>query len=217
MKPQIILLIVLISFYSTSVLAQYEWELRQDKDEIFIYTRSLPDKKYLEFKASTEVEASLHSLMALIKSVDQMSTWMGNFKENELLDSKGFWHQVSYHEVYVPIIYNRDLVLELEMRQEKAANAIRIDMRCLPDYLPEKKKKARIQEMHGYWLCTPIDNGKIRIEYSMYVDPGSTIPGWLYNMRIKKDPYNTLTRIKKKVREAQFKEAYYAELEAESN
>ena len=196
--------------------AQTEWEERLNEDGIEIYTRSLPEKKYLEFKASTTVEASMHSLLALIKSVDDMSTWMKNFEINEFLQSDNFWHQVSYHEVYIPLLQNRDIILELKLTKDASTNALRVDMKGLPEYLPEKKKKTRIQEMHGYWLCTPLEEGKIKVEYSMYVDPGKSIPSWLYNMRIKKDPYNTLKSIQSMVKKESFREAHYTQLSEES-
>jgi len=197
--------------------AQTPWELREDKEGIQIYTRELPNKKYLEFKATTEIEASMHSLIALLKSVDQMSDWMKNFEQNKLLASKDFWHQVSYHEVYIPILQNRDVVLELKVSKNASNGEVRIDMLGLPSYLPYQKKKTRIQEMKGYWVCVPLDEQRIRIEYGMYVDPGSSIPSWLYNMRIKKDPFTTLKNIQAIVKESAFKDAYYTELVEQDN
>lgn len=194
------------------VFAQTEWEERLNEDGIVIYTRKVPNKKYLEFKASTTVEASMHSLMALIKSVDDMSSWMKNFEINESLSSDSFWHQISYHEVYIPILQNRDVILELNINKNISTKSLRIEMKCLPGYLPEVDKKTRIQEMYGYWLCTPLENGQIKIEYSMYVDPGKSIPSWLYNLRIKKDPFNTLSNIRTIIQTKPFSEAYFPEL-----
>lgn len=196
-------------------MGQTEWELRQDKDDILIYTRELPGKSYLEFKASTTVKGSMHSMMSLLKSVDDMNSWMKNFEVNELLASNDFWHQVSYHEVYVPILYNRDVILELNIKQDTIENALRIDLKGLPEYIPEKRKKSRIQEIHGYWILKPISSGEIYVEYSMYLDPGS-IPSWVYNMRIKKDPYTTLMNIRSKVKEEGPSQAYYPEITLEN-
>lgn len=208
------LLALLIPFCS---FGQTPWELKEDKEGIRIYTRTLPNKKYLEFKATTEVDASMHSLIALLKSVDDMSSWMKNFEQNKLLASNDFWHQISYHEVYIPILQNRDVILELKVNKNPTNGSVRIDMLGLPTYLPEESKKTRIQEMKGYWVCQPLGNDRISIEYGMYVDPGSSIPSWLYNMRIKKDPFTTLKNIQAIVKESAFKDAFYAELVDEQN
>lgn len=205
-------LLIFCFFSSFIVQAQSDWELKSKEDNIEIYTRQLPNKRFLEFKASTIIEGSMHGIMSLIKDVNNMNDWMQNFKVNELLESENFWHQVSYHEVHIPIVQNRDVILELKLAKNNTDNSLRIDMKSLPEFIPEKRKRTRIQELYGYWVCKPVGNGKIRVEYSMYVDPGKSIPSWLYNMRIKKDPYTTLTNIRNLVKEEKLREAYFAEL-----
>lgn len=206
-------LLIFCFFSSFLIQAQSEWELKSDEDGIEIYTRHLPNKKFLEFKASTTVEGSMHGIMSLIKDVNNMNDWMQNFRVNELLETNNFWHQVSYHEVHIPVLQNRDLVLELKLAKNDQDNSLRIDMQSLPEFIPEKRKRTRIQELYGYWLCKSLGNGKIRVEYSMYVDPGKSIPSWLYNMRIKKDPYTTLNSIRNLVKEEKMRQAYFSELE----
>jgi hypothetical protein len=212
MQRTVLLGTLFFALSSYALKAQTDWEERLNKDSIKVYTRNLPNKKFLEVKASTTITASLHSLIALIKSVDDMSSWMVNFTANELLETKGFWQQISYHEVHVPILQNRDVILEVSVKENQQDNSLLIDMHALPDYLPETKNKSRIKELKGSWYCQAQGNGRIYVEYSLYLDPGKNIPSWLYNSRIKNDPYNTLRNIKEMVKKEDFKQARYVEL-----
>jgi uncharacterized membrane protein len=208
-----IYLMVLLLALPITINAQSAWELKVDEEGIQVYTRTLPDKKYLEVKATTTVKSSLHSLIALLKSVDQMGEWMKNFESNELLASENFWHQISYHEVYVPILQNRDVILDVKVIQNRTDQYVQIEMKSLPSYVPEKQKRTRIQEMHGTWWIKPMGNNELSVTYSMYVDPGKSIPAWLYNMRVKRDPFNTLKNVKEMVQKTSFAQAYYPELQ----
>jgi len=206
-------LIVLCLALPGTAIAQSEWELKVDDEGIQVYTRALPDKKFLEVKATTTVKSTVHSLIALLKSVDQMGEWMKNFESNELLESENFWHQVSYHEVYVPILQNRDVILDVKVIQNPQDRSVHIQMEALPNYIPEKEKRTRIKEMHGAWWIRPNGDNQLSVTYSMYVDPGQSIPAWLYNMRVKKDPFNTLKNVKEMIQKTSFAQAYYPELQ----
>ena len=66
---------------------------------------------------------------------------MKKFEVNELLESDNFWHQISYHEVYIPILQNRGVILELKITKDLNTEALRVNMSSLPEYLPEQNKK----------------------------------------------------------------------------
>ena len=201
------------SFFNLQ-FAQEVWELEAEQDGITVFTRDVPNKKYKEFKATTVVDASMHSLLALFKSVEKMPEWLSNCADSELLQSQDFWHQISYLELDVPVLRNRDMILEMNIVQDTVLNAMRIDMQSRPDLHPEMKRKIRIHDISGYWICKPLDNGKMYIEYSMYVDPSGIIPAWLYNKKIKNDPIETLSNLKNALDNQHFQSAYFHELQA---
>lgn len=191
---------------------QSDWDLATDEDGIQVYTRPVEGSNYREFKAIMEVDASKHALLAVFKSVDEMSTWLPKCQNIELLEKDNFWHQVIYNEIHVPILQNRDMVLEMNITHDDLTSAIRIDMANLPDLIPEKRKKTRIREARGYWLCQPTANGRLRIEYSLFLDPGRGIPSWLYNRRLKSDPFETLAKLREVVQDSEYAGAFFTEV-----
>jgi len=204
-----------LAFFLCSFLVDLQgqdWEKELEKDGIIVLTRDVPGKAYKEFKASTTVRASLHSLLALFKSVDKMPEWLTQCEKSELISSDNFWHQLSYHEVKVPLFRNRDMVLEMNISQDTVLNTLRIDMKGKPSTFPEQARKIRVQEIRGYWLCKPMADGTMYIEYSMYLDPAGIIPAWLYNKRIKNDPYETLDNLRQRVKEKDYQLAFYKEV-----
>lgn len=189
-----------------------EWERELEQDGISVYTRNVQGKAYKEFKATTIVNTSLHSLLALFKSVDQMPEWLTQCEETKLISSEHFWHQLSYHEVKVPVLRNRDMVLEMNISQDTIMNTLRIDIQGKPSLYPKQSRKIRVEDIHGYWLCKPLEDGSMYIEYSMYLDPAGIIPPWLYNKRIKNDPYETLLNLQQRVKRKELKLAFYPQV-----
>lgn len=204
--------VILLGFFVFNQAVGQEWELELEKEGISVYTRNVPDKKYKEFKASATIDASVHSLLAVLKNVEDMPEWLKQCEEAKLLLADDFWHQLSYHEIKVPVFKNRDMILEMTMEEDPNLGAIRINMNSRPDYIAEQKRKIRVQEVEGYWICKPLPSGKTYVEYGMYLDPAGIIPAWLYNMRIKNDPFNTLNNLRETVKKSDYSQAFYQEL-----
>ena len=141
-----------------------------------------------------------------------MPDWLSQCEQSALVSSESFWHQITYHEVDVPLFRNRDMLLEMSIVQDSLNHTFRIDMIGRPELMPENDRKIRIKEVQGYWICKDLGDGRLSIEYSMYLDPAGIIPSWLYNKRIKNDPYHTLLALRQTIQDGNFKQAYYHEV-----
>lgn len=199
------------SIFMGSITGQ-SWEKVLDQEGIQVYTTDVEHSKYQRFKATTIVDASIHQLVALFKEVDEMSSWLSQCKTAKLIRSNDFWHQVTYHEVNVPVFRNRDMILDMQISQDSLNQTLRINIEGKPAYLPEEKRIIRVHEVNGYWSAQRMDDGRLFIEYSMFIDPAGYVPAWLYNQRIKNDPFETLLNMRSSLSESVFKEAFYSEV-----
>lgn len=77
-----------IMIFLSSLLVQSDgWKLEKDKDGIQVYTRLTEGRKIKEFRAVTRVNASLTSVVALVRDADAAKDWY-NHVESGTLQSK---------------------------------------------------------------------------------------------------------------------------------
>ena len=62
------------------------------------------------------------------------------------------------------------------------------------------KDIVRIQESYSKWVITPLQNGQVKIEYELRVDPGGKVPVWLINMFATKGPFETFKKLREQVK-----------------
>lgn len=104
-------------------------------------------------------------------------------------------------------VTNRDFIVKISILQDPVSKIITVLAENYPDYLPEKKALVRIRNSSGKWLIEPLPNGRVRVEYQLYVDPGGVVPASLVNMFLGKGPLESFKSLKKRVAMKQYANA----------
>ena len=96
MKRNLILLVLLVT---SKTFAQQEWKLKKSVDDIKIYTRSTAGSELKEYKAITEVDADLetvlHELLTAPKYNDMCESGVSYYLKSEGADKHLFYAQKS--------------------------------------------------------------------------------------------------------------------------
>jgi START domain-containing protein len=183
-------------FFSTNTFTQNSnWELKKDKNDIIIYTRSVEGSGYKEFRGEMTVESKLSEVIKIFKNVDRFDEWMADVKKVEFLksDEDNLYY---YIETEVPWpIDNRDMVYHLHFTKENDTD-VKVRVTGITDYVPEKKGIVRIEKVIGFWKLTVLGENSIGISYQLHAEPGGTIPKWLANAKIVDMPFATLRGLK---------------------
>jgi hypothetical protein len=194
-----------VCFVCSRAHAQKDWELRQDKEGIKIYTKNIDDAALKSVKTICTLNTSLSTLTAALIDISNSAEWVYSTKKISLLKKISPSELIYYSELDIPWpASNRDFIIRLEVKQDEKSKAVSVIGYNLPDYLPEVKNVVRIRKSNSKWLITPLQNGQVKIEYVLDVDPGGNIPAWLINMFAAKGPFETF----KKLREVVKKPAY---------
>lgn len=187
----------------------FVWKLRKDKDGITVWTRKVPGSGSLEFRAVTEIQATMPCMLALMEDVKSYTRIFPSVKEARLLGITASRDPVLYQRINVPPpAKDRDTVVRISFEGNGKTGAVTLRMTSLWDYIPERKNIVRVKKVAGYWEFVPdAKRGVVKVTYRLHNDPGGDLPPWLVNVAVVKRPYNVLRKLKRIAREPAYRDA----------
>lgn len=199
---------LVLSSASFHVKGQTQWTLKTDEDGIQLYTKSVPGSSYKSLKTVCTLQTSLSSVAAVLLDVQQTKEWVYGTSTSGMLKQESPSAVYFYAEMGMPWpVTNRDFIVKISILQDPVSKIITVLAENYPDYLPEKKALVRIRNSSGKWLIEPLPNGRVRVEYQLYVDPGGVVPASLVNMFLGKGPLESFKSLKKRVAMKQYANA----------
>jgi len=183
------------------VSAQEEWKLQRDKQGIQVYSAEFPDSKIRAIKVVASYAATPGEIADLVMDVNTATDWVSHLKSTYLVKRVSQNELYYYAEVSLPWpVANRDFVAHLTRYENMQTGTITIDGPAVAGFIPEKKGTVRISNSMGKWVITPLDDGQVRVEYSLHVDPAGSIPSWLVNMFSGETPLQIFENLRKELK-----------------
>ncbi|QHI37626.1 hypothetical protein IMCC3317_30060 [Kordia antarctica] len=189
---------ILSILFSIPLSAQEEWELKKDKNDIQVYTKSISSSKIKAYKALMTVKSSLNKVKDVIIDGDQLHVWNYKAIDSKLLKK----HSESQYLIWMALdlpwpLRNRDVVVSLHIKRI-TKNVLRIDMMSASDQYEEQEDYLRITSCEGYWLLEQ-QGDMVKITHQMHGDPSGNLPNWFVNSTITRAPYYNFLALKEKV------------------
>ena len=195
-----LILIVLAGLMGAVSYAQTDesWELRRDKEDIKVFTRTQEGWPIKGFRAETNIKASTEDLIKTVLNADEFTAWMNDMKKSSILETKPDGTVITYYELSIPWpMQNRDAVGAMLVREEDETTYVEVDI--LTDYLPEYPKLVRMTRSVGFWSFTKSQDGGIDVVYQFIADPEGNVPGWIANLFLVDGPYQTLINLRERL------------------
>lgn len=191
---------------SVSAFAQIQWQLRTQKDGIKVYSSDVPSSKIKAIKVIGDFYATPEQLAAVVMDVNTATDWVYHLKSSTLIKKVSANEIYYYAEVSLPWpAANRDFVAHLTANQNPHSKVVTIDGPAVQGYVPVKKGLVRIDNSIGKWIITPIGPNKVRVEYSIHVDPGGSLPSWLVNMFADEAPVQIFKNLKSELQKPTYR------------
>lgn len=186
---------------NTGLFAQV-WNFNKEKDGIKIYTRIAENSSFKCFKGETVYNTTMEKLNMYIGNVQNLDWWDKNLREIRILSSESE-KVIRYYLIYdVPWpLSDRDLCVEAKITNDPLTGERVVSAKPLIDVVPEKEGIVRIRNYWQKWTLKPIGNNKVQAVLEGFVDPGGSVPAWLYNMVIVDTPLKIMRGIKTLVEE----------------
>ena len=83
--PSVLLVTAILGLTWTDA---YAWETRLDEDGILVQSRLISATKYEEFRAETEIDATVAQAMALLIDISACTQWLFRCKEAALFEKR---------------------------------------------------------------------------------------------------------------------------------
>lgn len=212
-KLSISLFLLLLSpvFLSAQSASDYEWKLKRDKDGIQVYMREQDGSDLKELKFTTEIEASLNAVAAILTDVEGFDNWVYASIESYTIEEISDTEVYYYASLDFPWpLSNRDLVLHSRFWQDKETLAIHSATYSAHDKMEEQEDFIRIIKADLFWTFTPIGDGKVRVDYQLNSDPGGNIPAWMINLAADQGPLQTMIKFKEEIAKEKYQKAKLA-------
>ena len=188
----VLLLFIFFSLTKSSFADSTDWVLQKNENGITVYTRIAEGTHLKEVRVVNVVESSLSALVALLLDAKNYPNWIYACSEASVLKDINKQEQYQYQVTDVPWpVSDRDVASHFKIEQDSTTNIVSVTNTGQPEYIPSKEDRVRVPHFQSNYKFTPLGNGKVKVEFELYVDPGGSVPDWLINANIVTAPYKT--------------------------
>jgi hypothetical protein len=194
-------LLVLWLMLAYHLQAQSDWKFRHEKNGIKVYTRQQQGSDFLWLKSTFETNVTLSQYAAIVLNVENYKNW--NFAQHNasLIRRISESELIYYMEVPAPWpITDRFMVVHLDLKQDPVSKTLTINLKNVPELMPEKKGFVRMKDYSSVLTVTPLSSTRAKIECIIHADPGGIVPAWAVNAAIDETPFKAFTNLKDHVK-----------------
>ncbi|HEY5327082.1 MAG TPA: START domain-containing protein [Mucilaginibacter sp.] len=190
------------------VTGQSNWKLKTEKEGIKIFTSQVTDSKVKAIKVECDFNATTSQFVALVMDVNTSPDWVYHVKSSKLIKQVSPSELYYYSEVSLPWpVADRDFVAHLTVTQNPDTKVVTIDGPAVTGFIPVKEGIVRVNDSKGKWTITPSAGDQIKVEYTIHVDPGGSLPSWMVNMFATDGPLQIFRNIKSQLQKRAYKNA----------
>jgi hypothetical protein len=176
---------------------QKDCELKKEKDDLKVYTCPSPDSKIKILKVELLVEnTSFQELLDFVNDIDNYVNWQYNTIEARVLETQ------ARSKIYRTVVSapwpmsNREMIMEISHEFDSLRQELLIESRHNTYEYPEDEDLIRVPFCIAKWRVVSQKAG-LRIEYTIRIDPGGSVPAWLVNVAMADGPYYSFINLKK--------------------
>lgn len=197
---RILILAPLILVISFSLGDSNNWVLKRHENGIEVYTRDAVGYSIKQIRIIDTVKSSLSGIVAIILDLKNYPSWVYRCGAGKTLTLINNREQYDYELTDVPWPFeNRDVITYSKIDQDSLTKTVTISSEAMPDYLPSVNGTVRIRQFHSLYVLKKLINGSVKVDYTLYADPGGDIPAWLVNATIIIGPYNSTAEMIKRL------------------
>lgn len=198
------------------IFGEKGWELVKEfpEEDVKIFYRTNKNGRVM-FRGITHYRSSLSSFVELIRAVEVHPEFVFRTLEARVLKEVSEAERFAYVLSDAPWPFKkRDSVVHVFFEQNPRTLAVTISASSVSDFIPEDTSKVRVTDIASYWKFVPVKDGRIKIIFQGYGEPGGNIPTWVYRNFCKlllwKMPCETFRDMKKIIKRERFQKARFS-------
>jgi len=193
-----LLFLPLFILFNSSSVDPKGWDLRKNENGIAVYTRYTTNSNIKEIWVIDTVKSSMSAVVALLLDTKNYPRWVYKCKECKTLKSISDREEYDYELTNIPWpFHDREVITDSKISQDSLTKIVTVNSIAAPDFMPDTGAAVRIRQFHSVYKLTKLTKGKIKVDYTLWGNPGGNIPTWLINASIVIGPYNSTVEINK--------------------
>ncbi len=170
------------------------------KGAIVVKNRSIEGTSIKEVWAEGDLAAPALHVQDVLMDIERLTSFMPFMKDAHVIGEPNDDGSLNvYTLIDLPIVGKRDYIQRLSFPQRLERDGqFRAEWSPQPEFTPKIKGVVRITNNRGFWLVTPLDDGKAsHVRYQFTVDPGGAIPAFIANLGNQQGVSDTYAAVKK--------------------
>ncbi len=155
----------------------------------------------LAYKAEGRVDIPLAELAAVLVDVPRQKEWVNRLVESRLIEGDIVARSVVYSRYALPWpAKDRDAVIESVVEEDINQAEIRVRFwNTTSSAVPPRSDCIRVPRSEGEFTLKDTGHGSVLVIYTIRLDPGGWLPGWIVRLFVRDAPVKTLRAFKAQV------------------
>ncbi len=195
-----ILIFIVFFLVNDSLYAQNNWTLQKEKDGIRISSRHAAASPFNDIRVELDLPGNIDQLAAILLDIKKYKDWSYATKVSELIKQLAPGKLIYYTEIEVPWpATNRYFYADFDLKKNPADQSMQVIAVNIPDYGPAPKDLLKVTYSRGVWNITTTSKKTIHVDYTLELNPGGSLPGWVLNLFSTRGPMESFGNIKRKM------------------
>jgi hypothetical protein len=181
------------------------WTLRKNRDGIRVYSRHTEASKFAEIRVQCELLGTLPQLVAALQDIPNLKDWAFNVRTSRLVEQPSETDLTYHSTIHAPWpVDERDAVIRMQFSQD-SSGALLVRGVNQPTRVPLQQGIVRVKESTSFWRVTPVPGTRLRLDYTLRLHPGGTLPAWLVNATLATGPFQTFNRLREAMQSPKYR------------
>jgi hypothetical protein len=175
-----------------------DWEDFATRDGIVASRRFVEGRELPQLRSIAEVAGTPYEILAVLLDFPAYRKWVPDCAEATTLRRLDAWRSIIHTRTDLPWpVLDREAVIEQEVTFVRAPELVKVYFRAIdaPD-VARAPDTVRTSDADGSYTIQALDDGRSRVTYMVYADPGGTLPDWLIKMQSTRNPLGTLASLR---------------------
>lgn len=190
----------------SSLMAQADWELVEQEEDMTVYVRMHEGSKVKEVKVEGRIKCELSELVKALEDVEGQTAWVESTIEASILNKQDAANFIFYQSTDMPYpVKDRDVVLQYSREQDPNTKTVTIEFKNIEGQKDIHEDFVRIPDIYSGYTLKPDGAGHVSLNYILKIDPGGKMPKWVINMAITKGPIDTIRSLFDRIKSGHYK------------
>lgn len=184
-------------------------KLAINKNGVKVWTYQTPDNPAFSYRATTVINTSLTSAVAVILDTKSLTQWVPYVSHVNVIERDPDHSNFILHmELDFPFpLQDRDVLVHGKISQTADGTVMIQNTATTDNRVPVRHNVVRLTHYEGDWTIKPLGSNKVEVSTTGFGDPGGLIPLAVANRFIQQQPYQMLGRMKNYVKNARYQNA----------